>query len=422
MLVHEFLERSAQFACSCVLVEVHDRRRRQDPVCSAASGWPIIEGAAGAAGAKPFDPAAAFVDLHGGDRLGHVAIAPLERVEQHPLVGEGDIAKGGIGAQPRTADVLAAKLEGAEDGAQRLVSRRVTDERLELAVQECDLAGVRGRFELIDNRMHLGQVVCRHALCGESGRGWEQQPANFEHFFESLRLQELHREHHARQQLAGSETCHVGSIASSNVEHVDLGERAHRLAQRPPRHAEPFGQLVLGRQPVAWAQVAGADHRPNAVDRRRGDTHSKPPTFRLSASGNGNSSFAVIGSPRPKHRMISGLARCEQGTMVSNSLDAIKRVIEAFERSQWSEIDVRSGNVRVHLSASAPTGHTTHPHSTHRTRGRARSAGAARPPPAPTSSSRRRPASSGVRPSPASLRSPPLATRWTGRRRCALSR
>jgi acetyl-CoA carboxylase biotin carboxyl carrier protein len=41
--------------------------------------------------------------------------------------------------------------------------------------------------------------------------------------------------------------------------------------------------------------------------------------------------------------------------IVSSSEDAIQRVVEAFERSDWSEIDVRSGNLRVHLKSSAPT-------------------------------------------------------------------
>lgn len=35
------------------------------------------------------------------------------------------------------------------------------------------------------------------------------------------------------------------------------------------------------------------------------------------------------------------------------SLDAVKRVIAAFERSDWSEIDVRVGDVRLHLSTGA---------------------------------------------------------------------
>ena len=39
---------------------------------------------------------------------------------------------------------------------------------------------------------------------------------------------------------------------------------------------------------------------------------------------------------------------------MSSSLDAIRRVVEAFERSDWSEIDVRSGDVRVHLATGAP--------------------------------------------------------------------
>jgi acetyl-CoA carboxylase biotin carboxyl carrier protein len=40
---------------------------------------------------------------------------------------------------------------------------------------------------------------------------------------------------------------------------------------------------------------------------------------------------------------------------VSNSKDAIRRIVEAFEQSNWSEIDVRSGDVRVHLAAAAPS-------------------------------------------------------------------
>jgi len=37
---------------------------------------------------------------------------------------------------------------------------------------------------------------------------------------------------------------------------------------------------------------------------------------------------------------------------VSSPEDAIKRVVEAFERSDWSEIDVRWGDVRVRLVTS----------------------------------------------------------------------
>ena len=43
---------------------------------------------------------------------------------------------------------------------------------------------------------------------------------------------------------------------------------------------------------------------------------------------------------------------------MTSSQDAIKRVVEAFERSDWSEIDVRSGTLRVHLSTGEPSGAT----------------------------------------------------------------
>lgn len=36
---------------------------------------------------------------------------------------------------------------------------------------------------------------------------------------------------------------------------------------------------------------------------------------------------------------------------MNDSQDAIHRIIDAFERSDWSEIDIRSGDVRVHLTA-----------------------------------------------------------------------
>ncbi len=36
---------------------------------------------------------------------------------------------------------------------------------------------------------------------------------------------------------------------------------------------------------------------------------------------------------------------------MSSDSDAVRRVIEAFEKSSWSEIDVRVGSLRVHLRA-----------------------------------------------------------------------
>ena len=38
---------------------------------------------------------------------------------------------------------------------------------------------------------------------------------------------------------------------------------------------------------------------------------------------------------------------------VSSDLDLIKRIVDAFERSDWTEIDVRAGSLRVHLSTQA---------------------------------------------------------------------
>jgi acetyl-CoA carboxylase biotin carboxyl carrier protein len=39
----------------------------------------------------------------------------------------------------------------------------------------------------------------------------------------------------------------------------------------------------------------------------------------------------------------------------SSDLDVIKAIVDAFERSDWAEIDVRSGSLRIHLSAEPLT-------------------------------------------------------------------
>jgi acetyl-CoA carboxylase biotin carboxyl carrier protein len=39
----------------------------------------------------------------------------------------------------------------------------------------------------------------------------------------------------------------------------------------------------------------------------------------------------------------------------SSDLDVIKAIVDAFEHSDWAEIDVRSGSLRIHLSAETPT-------------------------------------------------------------------
>jgi acetyl-CoA carboxylase biotin carboxyl carrier protein len=40
---------------------------------------------------------------------------------------------------------------------------------------------------------------------------------------------------------------------------------------------------------------------------------------------------------------------------VSSDLDVIKAIVDAFERSDWAEIDVRSGSLRIHLSTLPQT-------------------------------------------------------------------
>ena len=45
--------------------------------------------------------------------------------------------------------------------------------------------------------------------------------------------------------------------------------------------------------------------------------------------------------------------------MQRSEFERIKRVVDAFERSDWSEIDVRMGDLRIHLAVGAPAATTS---------------------------------------------------------------
>ena len=47
--------------------------------------------------------------------------------------------------------------------------------------------------------------------------------------------------------------------------------------------------------------------------------------------------------------------------MQRSEFERIKRVVDAFERSDWSEIDVRMGDLRIHLAVGAPAATTGRP-------------------------------------------------------------
>jgi acetyl-CoA carboxylase biotin carboxyl carrier protein len=53
--------------------------------------------------------------------------------------------------------------------------------------------------------------------------------------------------------------------------------------------------------------------------------------------------------------MIPASPQTDGDSMGSSDLEAIRRVVAAFERSDWAEIDVRAGSVRVHLAAGHPS-------------------------------------------------------------------
>ena len=78
----------------------------------------------------------------------------------------------------------------------------------------------------------------------------------------------LKREHEAQvpHEQVGLERGHVGAGAVPHLGHAEHGQRAQRLAQRRPAHAHRGGQVALGRQPVAGAEMALLDQVEQARD------------------------------------------------------------------------------------------------------------------------------------------------------------
>jgi len=62
----------------------------------------------------------------------------------------------------------------------------------------------------------------------------------------------------------------------------------------------------------------------------------------------------------PRRRMIIASSR-EGEQAVTDETEAIERLVSAFERSQWTEIDVRFGSTRVHLAVGPSNDRATAP-------------------------------------------------------------
>ncbi len=74
-----------------------------------------------------------------------------------------------------------------------------------------------------------------------------------------------------RHQPRGRQVGHRVAAALPAFEHAHQRQRLQRLAQRRPGDAEGDAHLLLGRQPVAGLEVAGLDHRHDAVRDLLGD-------------------------------------------------------------------------------------------------------------------------------------------------------
>ena len=95
---------------------------------------------------------------------------------------------------------------------------------------------------------------------------------------------QLGQEAERAQQAAGVELGHVGAVALPGLQDTKVDERPDALAQRPARHPELGGELLLDRQPRAWAEHPVEDESLDLLDhhvglrqrRRRGSFARRP--------------------------------------------------------------------------------------------------------------------------------------------------
>ena len=140
--------------------------------------------------------------------------------------------------------------------------------------------GRRDRLAVLQRREHRGKPLCREHrteerdgrtigkaeplvdmdLCAfrqlQRGRlvrvgdpGLQQQDAPFRH--PARRRQVLMEPHPAAQRIGGGPVTHENARAAPRVDRACLRQIGQRASDRVPVHAKPFGQLRLGRQPVA---------------------------------------------------------------------------------------------------------------------------------------------------------------------------
>ncbi len=97
-----------------------------------------------------------------------------------------------------------------------------------------------------------------------------EDPADAEQLRGVARSGQLGQEAERAQQAAGVQLGHVGAVALPGLQDAEVDERPYPLTQRSARHAKLGGELLLDRQPGAWAEHAIEDEPLDLMDHHIG--------------------------------------------------------------------------------------------------------------------------------------------------------
>ncbi len=140
------------------------------------------------------------------------------------------------GGSPREARRLAEVLKGA---LEHEVAAGVSEDSVNL------LIGCRECRGVVERALHLGDRVAQPCdVPGAAPAGSQARPERLEALSDLEEIGEIKRGQ-------------VRAIASSHLEHAEVGERFQCLAKRGTRYSELVGEVALGRQSTARSEVAG---------------------------------------------------------------------------------------------------------------------------------------------------------------------
>ena len=202
-------------------------------------------------------------------RVVDVPVAPLRHLDRVLLDDRAPEAR----AQRAAGEVLDQRRE-------RRVARGRDDDAVELLVGRDEGLRRLGGVHLREAALERGEVVLVEPRRRHLGRDRLEDPPHLVELEQRRARQQVADEAHAGQQQLGLEARHVGAVADARLEHADQRERAHGLAQRVAREAEPLREVLLVRQLRAGGELAGHDQvldlRDRLIGQRRHDACLPP--------------------------------------------------------------------------------------------------------------------------------------------------